>query len=452
MNTRSIRFRLTVWYAVALSTGLGILCTLLSLSLSHQLSTELDGELSGRASRLEAYFREEIAKTTTAQLHDELEEFSMAFGPGSYVEIKGLSGFDFHHPQQEAQQGRVLLSRFSVNDQQYDLKVKVPTMEMDRTIADLHHLLAGLIPLVMAISLLGGALLSGRALHPVIELTEAARSISIENLAERLPVANTGDEIASLGATLNTMLCRLEDAVTTLSQFTADASHEFRTPLAIIQTSVELALRRPRSADEYRQSLEEVSDEVTRMTRLVDNLLALARTDTIAVEMPRSPVDLNSILEDVVNEARSLAEFRKVRIVLEEHSGSAWIRANRPALHRLFLVLIDNALKYSNPGETVRVGIQRTGATVTMTVHDSGTGIAPEHLPHIFKRFYRGDSSRTASGHGLGLALAQSIASAHSAQISVLSVENVSTEFKVEFTARTAPLDESEPVRSAPAG
>ena len=451
MNTRSIRFRLTVWYAVALSTGLGILCTLLSLSLSHQLSAELDSELSGRASRLEAYFREEIAKTTTAQLHDELEEFSQAFGPGSYVEIRNSIGFLFQYPQQEAKQGRVLSGRFSVDGQPYDLKVKVPTMEMDRTIADLHRLLAGLIPLVLLISLLGGSLLSGRALRPVVELTEAARSISIENLAERLPVSDTGDEIASLGATLNTMLRRLEDAVATLTLFTADASHEFRTPLAVIQTTVELALRRPRSAEEYRQSLEEVSDEVARMTHLVDDLLALARTDTVAVDMPRSPVEIHSVLEDVVNEARPLAKFQNVHILLEARGDSAWVSANRQALHRLFLVLIDNALKYSDAGEDVKVAVQRTGSTIAVTVHDCGSGIAPEHLPHIFKRFYRGDPARAVGGHGLGLALAQSIAKAHSAQISVSSMENVSTDFRVEFAARAAPLDDLNPVPSAPA-
>ena len=442
MNTRSIRFRLTVWYALALTTGLGIFCILLSVSMSHQLSAELDGELSGRAGRLEGYFKEEVAKTTTVQLHDELEEFSQAFGPGSYVEIKNAEGFLFRYPQREDPEGRVLVRKFTLKGKDYDLKVRVPTMEMDRTLIHLRSLLARLIPLIILVSSLGGAILSGRALHPVIELTEAAQSISIENLSERLPVTDSRDEVATLAATLNTMLARLENAVTTLSQFAADASHEFRTPLAVIQTSVELALRRPRTADEYRCSLEEIGDEVARMTHLVEDLLALARTDTAAVDMPRLPIDVCSVLQDVLNETRALADLRQVRVVFSQNGAPAWISGNRPALHRLFRVLIDNALKYSNAGSEVVVSVQSGDATTAVIVRDCGSGIAPEHLPHIFKRFYRGDSARSAGGHGLGLALAQSIAKAHSAQINVTSIQGVSTQFRVEFMARSMPPEQ----------
>ena len=453
MNRRSIRFRLTVWYALVLSAGLGLFGALIWVSLSHQLLGEIDRELEGRSSRMEAYFREEVAKTTPAQLHDELEEFSQAFAPTSSIEIKGSNGFAFLYPPHARSQPetRTLLRRFSWNGQNFDLEVRISTAEMERTLALLRQLLLWLIPVVIAIACLGGALLSGRALRPVTALTDAARSISIENLSERLPVADTGDELARLSQTLNMMLARLEAAVTTLSQFVADASHEFRTPLAVIQTTVELALRRPREAGEYRQSLIEIGDEVCRMTHLVEDLLMLARNDTGAVDMPRAAIDLITVLDGVISETRPLADLRQIRVVPPVNQNPIWIGGNQAALHRLFLALLDNALKFSRPGGQVALSVQQGNSLVSATVLDFGVGIPEVQLPHIFERFYRGDPARAGAGHGLGLALAASIARAHGARLEVTSTEGRSTEFRIDFEAREAPAD-SFALSDSPAG
>ena len=180
--------------------------------------------------------------------------------------------------------------------------------------------------MVIAIACLGGAWLSGRALKPVNDITAAALTISIENLAERLPVPPTGDELARLTEVLNTMFARLESAVKTLSQFVADASHELRTPLAVIRTTAELALRRARTPESYRDSLQEVAAEAERMTRLVEELLILARSDAAAAEMPLAAVDVREVLADVCDEMRSLAEMRQIRI------NTAIRRPARPSL------------------------------------------------------------------------------------------------------------------------
>jgi heavy metal sensor kinase len=444
MNRRSIRFRLTVWYALVLSGGLALFGTLIWVSLSHQLQGEIDRELDGRADRLEAYFKEEVAKMTTAQLHDELEEFSQAFAPTSSVAIKGSSGFSFQYPPRAVSQAgdaRALRREFTLNGEKYELNVRMPTTEMDRTLAVLRELLMGLSPVVIAIACIGGALLSRRALRPVTALTDAAQSISIENLSERLPVADTGDELARLAATLNMMLARLEAAVTTLSQFVADASHEFRTPLAVIQTTVELALRRPREADAYRQSLINVGDEVSRMTHLVEDLLAMARNDTGAVDMPRTAIDIRGMLCDVIAETQPLAGRRQIRVTPPATHEPVWITGNQAALRRLFLTLLDNALKFSGPGGNVALEVERRDSIVSVTVLDFGVGIPASQIPHIFERFYRGDPARAGSGHGLGLALAASIARAHGAKLDVASTEGVSTEFRVDFAARATPVD-----------
>jgi len=242
---------------------------------------------------------------------------------------------------------------------------------------------------------------------------------------------------------LNTMFARLESAVKTLSQFVADASHELRTPLAVIRTTAELALRRARSPESYRDSLQEVATEAERMTRLVEELLILARSDAATAEMPLAAVDVREVLAEVCDEMRSLAEMRQIRIKAS-YGGShgdapAIVAGNRPALHRLFLVLLDNALKFSHAGGEVILKVDNSESRVSVDIEDFGAGISESALPHIFKRFYRVDEARTGGGHGLGLSLAKSIARLHGASIEVQSREGVGSRFRVNFMSRDAP-------------
>src|SRR5579872_303258 len=217
------------------------------------------------------------------------------------------------------------------------------------------------------------------------------------------------------------MLARLEAAVTTLSQFVADASHELRTPLAVIRTTAELALRRERSPESYRAALQEVAGESERMTQLIEDLLALARSDAGAVEMPRSATDLREVLSEVSEKMSGLAEALQVRVNTAFGDQAAVVSGNRPALDRLFMVLLDNALKYSRPGGQVNLAMTRKNGGILVSVEDFGEGISENDLPHIFKRFYQADRARHAGGHGLGLSLAQNIARAHGAEIDVRS-------------------------------
>lgn len=438
MRNHSIRFRLTVWYAVVLTAGLAVFGVLLWVSLRHQLLADIDDDLDGRASRLESYFRNESAKTGV-DLRDELEEFCQALPPTSYVILRGSDGFNFAYPenaQTASASARMQTRRFTLNGATFDLDVGAPTTDVVYVLDELRFLLLILIPVMIAIACLGGVWLSRRALRPVQDVTAAALMISIENLSERVPVPATGDEIARLAEVLNSMLARLESAVKTLSQFVADASHELRTPLAVIRTTAELALRRGRSPESYRESLEDVVSETQRMTQLVEDLLILARTDAQIVEMPRSPVDLRDILQAVAAELNSLAQARQIRILTALGDAPAVIFGNRPALHRLFLGLLDNALKYSHPSSEVIVAIEHRDAGLSVTIQDFGAGIGEADLPHIFERFYRADRSRTGSGHGLGLPLAESIAIAHRAKIEVRSVAGAGSSFSVIFPSR----------------
>jgi signal transduction histidine kinase len=437
MRTRSLRFRLTIWYTAVLTAGLALFGTLLWLSLRHELNADLERDLDGRAGRFESFFRSESAEAGV-HVSEELEEFCQALPAGSYVNLRGSKGFTFHYPGgSPAQSGfRVLERTFSVNGETFDLEVGAPLSDIRHFLNLLRLLLWSLIPVVIALGCIGGAWLSGRALKPVQDVTNAALAISIENLSGRLPVPATGDEIASLAAVLNSMLARLEAAVTALSQFAGDASHELRTPLAVIRTTAELALRRERSPEAYRTALQEVASESERMTQLIEDLLALARSDAGAVDMPRAPIDLRDVISDVCQEMATLADAAGIRVKTALGDRPSIISANRQALHRLFMVLLDNALKYSRAGGDVVLNVIREGCFISVSVEDFGEGIAETDLPHIFKRFYQADQSRSAGGHGLGLSLAESIAQAHGAEMDVRSTVGQGTVFRVIFPER----------------
>ena len=455
MHSHSIRFRLTVWYAAVLTAGLALFGVLLWVSLRHQLMADIDQDLEGRASRLESYFRNESAKRGV-DLRDELEEFSQALPPTSYVILRGSNGFTFAYPENAKTAIaplRMQQRQFTLNGATFDLDVGAPTTNARYVLKQLRILLLSLIPVVIAIACLGGVWLSRRALKPVQDVTAAALMISIENLSDRVPVPATGDEIARLAEVLNSMLARLESAVKTLSQFVANASHELRTPLAVIRTTAELALRRGRSPESYRESLEDVVSEAQRMTQLVEDLLILARSDAQIVDMPRLPVDLRDILRGVCTEMNGLAQTRQIRVKTALGDEAALISGNRPALHRLFVGLLDNALKYSYPASEVIVTVDRivdrnNDSRVAVAIQDFGTGVSQADLPHIFERFYRADRARSGGGHGLGLPLAESIATAHGAKIEVRSVESAGSTFSVVFPARDPNPDPAQVAKS----
>jgi len=426
--SRSIRFRLTAWYAVILTTGFALFGASIWWSLRQRLLHEFDVDLAASAARFEDFFRRESSWESPQQLPDELNEFCQGLPSQSSIELRGAHGFSYRYSS-PVPDPRSLRRHFEVGGESYDLLVSGSIKSAQHTLDLLRFLLLGLSPLVILIACAGGAWLSRRALKPVTDVTNAALNISIENLSERLPVPSTGDELAQLTEVLNAMLGRLESAVKTLSQFVADASHEFRTPLAVIRTGAELALRRARSPEAYRDSLQEIAAEAERMTTLVEDLLTLARSDAGAVDMPLSPLDLRDVMRGLLTEISGLAEFRKIRIKANLGDQEAIVSGNAAALHRLFLVLLDNALKYSAEGSEVRV----TLAGTSVEIRDFGHGIAAADLPHIFKRFYQADRSRSQGGYGLGLSLAERIIGAHGGEILVSSAPGEGSIFTVLF-------------------
>jgi signal transduction histidine kinase len=296
------------------------------------------------------------------------------------------------------------------------------------------------IPALLIVSALGGYILSRRALKPVDQITAAARSITVSNLAERLPVPQTADELQRLSETHNAMLDRLETAVNEIKRFTSDASHELRTPLSFVRTVAEVAIRSPQTDPASRRAFGEIVEECGKAARLLEDMLTLARHDAGNAQLAFEPVDLSQLVSAVCDKAKVVAAARNHALTFSSHgSQPATVCADYASIRRLIWILIDNAIKYTPSPGTIQVSVNTSSHEVSVTVKDNGIGVAPSDLPHIFERFYRADPSRsTVEGGGLGLSIAKLVADAHSAHVRVESKENEGSVFQIVFPVLAA--------------
>jgi heavy metal sensor kinase len=293
-----------------------------------------------------------------------------------------------------------------------------------------------LIPLTALLAGLAGRSLADRILHPLSRLVETSREIGIGALSRRVEEPTHPAELRELAQSYNAMLDRLERAVVALRSFTADASHELRTPLTAIRGTAEVAIARPRSAEELRGTLGEVLDETTSMLHLVEDLLVLARGDAVGPATD-SPTDLSALLRDVIDVGGALAGDRPVELVERIPDGLA-VRGDASALRRLFLNLVSNAVKFTPAGSvTVSAGTVsgEGGDEIEVRIDDTGIGIPAGDLPRVFDRFFRADAARGAGGSGLGLAIARMIAEQHAGSIGVESEPGVGSSFRVRLPA-----------------
>jgi len=299
----------------------------------------------------------------------------------------------------------------------------------------LHRLVLVLLvsaPIALAAALGGGWFLADRALRPVEAIIQAAQRIAAGDLTQRIAVPSTLDEIGRLAATFNDMIARLEASFRQVRQFSADASHELRTPLTVIKGEAELALRRPRPAEDYKLVLESTLEEIDRMTQIVDELLFLSRTDLGEVAIESIPVRLDTLVEDIRRQTAVLGQEHGVQVTVGS-VDTAPVLGDELRLRELLLNLVDNAVKYSRPGGKVEIALVREGTAARLSVTDQGIGIAPEERGRIFNRFYRTDAARAHAkkGTGLGLSICKWIAEAHQGRIEVQSTVGQGSRFTV---------------------
>lgn len=305
-------------------------------------------------------------------------------------------------------------------------------------------------PIVLLGAALVGSWLAGTSLRPVEGIMDEVDAISDgTSLHRRLAVPMSGDEIARLALTVNGMLARLERSFASLHRFTADASHELKTPLMVLRAGVERALVHPGVPGEILQSLDETLAQINEMTELVESLLTLARADEGRAPLAVEEADLRDILGDVVETAGMLGEGVGITVTSRMPDHPVRLAVDRQRIRELLLNLITNAIKYTPQGGAIDLSLAEQEDAVSLTVRDTGIGIAPGDLPHVFERFWRADPARSRTGErpgtGLGLAITKWIAEAHGGSITVKSRPGRGTTFTVRLPRTHEPALASEP-------
>jgi signal transduction histidine kinase len=285
---------------------------------------------------------------------------------------------------------------------------------------------------ILFIGLAGGRVLVGRALRPISDISHTAAKIAAGDLSQRINSAGTGSELGQLAAVLNATFARLETAFAQQKQFASDAAHELRTPVSVILTQTQTALTRERDAASYRQTVEACQRAAQRMRKLIESLLELARFDAGQEALKRLDFDLSATVADCVELVQPLAEERRVKISAE--LKPLRITGDSERLAQVVTNLLTNAIQFNRPDGEARVKLEAREGLAVLEISDTGQGIAPDDLPHVFERFYRADKSRTGAGNsGLGLAICKAIVEAHSGVIEVSSGEKAGTTFTVRL-------------------
>ncbi|MEI7685817.1 MAG: heavy metal sensor histidine kinase [Planctomycetota bacterium] len=454
MNRFKIRWKLTLWYGCVLAVVLMVFGTVVFVIMRHHLLQRID---QGLNEELADVLSEVNRAKTPESLKDWLDR-RFAAHAGFDFQITRPNGERFFYNPRLAEKAWPLPTKDTNSSapafQTLPVEAKGDwrivhvnivgpdgqlTVQVGRSLAAYKHELSELLmtfllagPLTLAVAISGGYFLAGRVLRPVQEMTQAAKVISADRLSQRIAVINPHDELGELGETLNQMIERLERSFTEMRRFTADAAHELRTPLAIIRNEAEVALRLPRSSDQYCGVLENLLEDTNRLSLLADQLLFLSRQDAGVGSKANESVQLDALLREVVGNMQLMAQERGITLELTD-SPPCVLTTDPRLLRRVFVNLLDNAIKYTGQEGRVVVSSEVAATDVTIQIRDSGVGISSEHLPHIFERFYRVDAARSGeeNGAGLGLAICQAILRNLEGTISVRSEVGKGTTFTV---------------------
>jgi heavy metal sensor kinase len=453
VSPRSIGVRLTLWYMLAFAVAGALFAGATLVAVRQGLYRAVDGDLEERVEGIRRFVFDHESRLGQDEVKEEFHAHGDLFrvvddqgrpvhegdawvgavdappAPTAGAEIELATA------TLNGELVRVMSRAIDVGGRRYVVQAAAPLREVERGLNAALRSLATMLVAALVLAAAGGYWLSRRALAPVDRITRAAREITAENLAQRLDVPATGDELERLSSTLNEMIARLEASFKKVGRFTADASHELRTPLAVIRTTADVALRGAQPPAELRAALEQVAAEAERTSQLVENLLTIAKADSGDAGFARTRVDLAAAVEEACAEAAVLARVKGVELVAPTARDPLPVVGDPNALRRLFLILLDNAIKYTAAGGRVAVELDARGRDALASVVDTGIGIPPEHLPQIFERFYRVDSARTrdGGGAGLGLAIARWIGAAHGGSIEADSVVDRGSTFTVRL-------------------
>jgi heavy metal sensor kinase len=452
-----LRTRITAWYFAVLTVSFAAFAWISDYGFRSSINTTANDASRANLESVANIIRRTAPKGP-AEIKDELNELMGLGAGGALLEVVDADGklivqspqftrsYRSLPPAMSPQvtylttnladmQYRIAMQSVDVGGQTFRIRAAVNTEPFDDALDRFQVVLAETLPALVILASLTGYWLSSRALSPVQEIIRTARGIGVQDLAGRLAVPEPQDELRSLSETLNEMLARIETSVKRITQFTADASHDLRTPLAVIRSNAELALRRSRTEEEYRETLSRILTASEETTHLIENLLTLARADAGAEELLFQRIDLLAQVRKAAEEAGILAAAKGIQFALESLTGQLWISADERALQRLFLIVLENAVKYTPHGGRIEIRFIHEQGSATVEFRDSGIGISENDVPHIFERFYRADQarSREPGGSGLGLAIARWIVEKHGGTIEAQSVLGSGSVFRLHF-------------------
>jgi heavy metal sensor kinase len=453
----SVRIRLTLWYAGVLALSLIAFALVIYYAAGNIFHERQDESLRSTAQTVASAYVEELAEAHSLSKAGEVVLSEITF-PNRYVQLTdntgkpiaasaNLAGSTIAIPAAVLAEARARgFSHVTVSG----LRVTVVPLSTDQTLgyaavaeplsvveAGLRELRRDLFTGVLLVLLLasaGGYFLARKSLAPIASMNSQTQHVSAENLSARLDVTNSRDELGRLATTINDLLARLENSFKEQQRFIADASHELRTPLAVLRGETEVALTKPRTIEEYQQSLSLIQDEAESLSRIVVDLFILARQPiNTRAALNKERVSLNDAVRECARAAQVLAMQKGVQLKLENDSPSIALNGDQELIRRMILNLLDNAVKYTPAGGEISLALARQNGNAEIVVRDTGIGIPESAQPRVFDRFYRVDKARARAmgGAGLGLSIAQWIVEVHGGDISVSSTHGQGSTFTV---------------------
>ena len=444
---KSIRTRLTLWYLTVMVILLLMFSSVAYIMLDHNLYQNLDNALRAKSTQLNAPSviipqSDEILLSFNynGTLNQEIGTITVDTSKLSGLVKQALSGQNSYLTTVTTANQGIRLYATSFLNLFNDQPVVVVVGQLTTEITDVLHTFMYIIIFAMigviVLAGLGGLFLADRVLRPVERITKTAQKIEGSDLSQRIDV-KTDDELGRLAVTLNEMIGRLEESFSRQRQFTADASHELRTPLAVMQAEATLALSKERAPDDYRKALETISQESDYMSSVIGKLLFLARSDAGKEQLNFEDVDLKELIIGLAANIEAFAQDKGIKFTVDT-KDDVNVSGDKVKLRQLFTNILENAVRYTPADGKISISLLEKESNAVVSISDTGIGIPPEHLPHIFERFYRVDKARARAdgGVGLGLAIAKIIVESHKGKIEVESEVGKGTTFIVSIPVK----------------
>jgi two-component system OmpR family sensor kinase len=443
----TFRFQITAWY-LGFFTLLFVLFSLFLYGvLGRSLAARLDETLLSQINTVEVLFRDEVEElhgdvpraahevVSDMRVHNTIAIFSesaMVASNGAAPDLPGLRGIKEAERILVLPHARAAVGRITAGGATYYIVAMEPLDFIDASLQVVRRVIFLGLPVLLALAGIGGFLVASRSLAPLQWMAEQARRISGSNLHTRLAIGDAAQELAVLSDSFNELLARLDQSFDAMRRFVADASHELRTPLSVIRGEADVALSHDRNSAEYRESLAIILDESRRLSRLVDDLLNLARADSGRVQLRIHEFYFNELLTDCCRSVQALAAARDVSVECRT-AGDIPFSGDEELLRRLVINLLDNAIRYTPAGGKVSAAVDSEAQGVRLRISDTGVGIPPEAVPHVFERFFRADKARSRAdgGFGLGLSIVKWIAESHNGAVELDSRPSAGSTFTV---------------------